>query len=87
MFCAVHITKKRMCRRIWTYIFSRSYKLRKVIVQELSLEEPLLQDWPMLNIDHLELNFAFYHLESLPKYLVSYTLTYFVLSCIFCFNL
>ena len=54
--------------------------LKKVAVGELNLEEPLLQDWSVLNFDHLELHFAFYPLESLPKYLVSYLQLHFVLT-------
>ena len=45
--------------------------ITKNVIQQLYLEEPLLQHWPILNVYHLELLFAFYILENLSKCLVS----------------
>ena len=56
------------------------YILKKVAFWKLNLEEPLIKHWPIMNFDHLKLIFAFYLLKSLPKYLVSYPLSHFVVT-------
>ena len=54
------------------YQISCLYMLKKVMDQELNLDESLIQYGPMLSVDHLTF-ISIFHAESLPKCLLRVT--------------
>ena len=56
------------------YQICHFYMLRKLVVQELNPEEPLLQHFSILDVVIYNYSSLFCHLENLPKCLVSYPL-------------
>ena len=66
------LLKKRMCRlqknlEFETVIRYIIYTYQKSNSARIEPEGPLLPDWIVLNVDHLELLLVFYHLEKIVK--------------------